>query len=484
MGPMDASVLDAVVVGAGPNGLAAAVALARAGYSVGVLEGSPKLGGGCRTAELTLPGFRHDVCAAVHPIGRASPFLNRLPLGEHGLEWLHPELPLAHPFDDGSAAVLRRDLGETAAGLGEDGARYEELFGPIVSDWPQLLPEILGPLRVPRHPLVMARFGLPALRSVAGLCRGQFKGPHARALLAGISAHALVPLDGPATASFGLVMGAAGHVSGWPVARGGSQAIVESLASLLRSLGGWLETGRPVRSLRDVPPSRVVLFDLTPRQVLAICGDQLPAGYRERLGAYRYGPGSFKIDYALSGPIPWTAEPCRRAGTVHLGATLEEMIESERAIHEGRVSGRPYVLVAQQSLVDPSRAPAGQHTAWVYCHVPHGSDIDMTAAVEAQLERFAPGFRDLVLARSARGPRELERYNENNIGGDINGGQQDLGQLFTRPVARSDPYATPNPRLFFCSSSTPPGGGVHGMCGYFAALSAIARLGGEPPAPL
>lgn len=476
---MNAPSLDAVVVGAGPNGLSAAVALARAGYTVKVLEGTSKIGGGCRSAELTKPGFVHDICAAVHPMGVSSPFFQRLPLGEHGLTWLHTDIPLANPFDDGSASALHRDLDVTAASLGDDGPAYKELMEPLLARWDELAPDLLGPLRPPNHPILMARFGLKALRSSAGLYRSLFRGEHARALLGGISAHALVPLDGLATASFGLVMGVVGHAYGWPVARGGSQSIVNALASYLRSLGGEIETEHVVRSMADIPPSRVVLFDLTPRQVSAICGDQLPAGYRERLAAYRYGPGSFKIDYALSGPVPWTAEVCRRAGTVHVAGTLEEMVLSERAIHEGKVVDRPYVLFAQQSVADPSRAPAGQHTGWAYCHVPHGSTIDMTSRIEAQIERFAPGFRDLVLASAARGPRQIEAYNENFIGGDINGGQQDLLQLFTRPVARVDPYSTPNPRLFFCSSSTPPGGGVHGMCGYFAALSAVDRLGGD-----
>jgi phytoene dehydrogenase-like protein len=459
--------LDAVVVGSGPNGLAAAIELARAGRSVRLLEAAETVGGGMRSAELTLPGFVHDVCSAVHALAVGSPFLRELPLPE----LVHPPAPLAHPLDDGSAVMLERSVELTAAGLdGRDGDAWLRLLGPLVSRADALLEDVLGPLRAPRHPLLLARFGLGALRSADGLARSAFRGERARGLFAGLAAHSMLPLTAPVSASFGLVLAVLGHAYGWPVVRGGSGRLAEALAEHLRSLGGEIETGRRVRSLAELPHARAVLLDVTPKQVLELAGGRLPTRYARRLGRYRYGPGAFKLDYALDGPIPWRAPECGRAATVHLGGTLDEIAASEAAPgHE-----RPFVLLAQQSLIDGTRAPGGKHTVWAYCHVPNGWSGDATEAIEGQIERFAPGFRDRVLARAAHGPAELERYDENYVGGDINGGTQDLRQLFGRPVPRLVPYSTPVPGLFLCSSSTPPGGGVHGMCGFHAARAALA----------
>jgi phytoene dehydrogenase-like protein len=467
---------DAVVVGSGPNGLAAAIAVARAGRSVLVLEGAATVGGGTRSEELTLPGYVHDVCSAVHPLVAGSPFLGTLPLADHGLELLHPDVPLAHPLDGGTAVVLDRSLEATAASIGgADGTAYTTLMEPLVRDAAKLLPVLLGPLRPPRHPMPFARFGLSAVRSASGLARSRFAERGAAALFAGCAAHSMLRLEQPISASFGLVLAMLAHSVGWPIARGGSQSIADALAAHLRSLGGEIRTSSPVETVDDLPASRALLLDLTPRQVLRIAGARLPDGYRRSLGRYRYGPGVFKLDWALDGPIPWTAPECRRAGTVHVGGTLEEIAASERAVAGGRVAERPFVLMAQPTLTDPSRAPAGKHVAWGYCHVPAGFETDMTDRIEAQIERFAPGFRDLVVGRSAMGPADVERHNPNYVGGDINGGAQDLLQLFTRPVPRLTPYATPAPGMYICSSSTPPGGGVHGMCGYHAARAALRR---------
>jgi phytoene dehydrogenase-like protein len=464
--------LDAIVVGAGPNGLAAAIELARAGCSVRVLEAAATAGGGSRSAELTLPGFVHDVCSAVHPLAVASPFLRTLPLEEHGLHWIHPPAALAHPFDDGTAALLSPSLDETAASLDDDGAAWRRLFAPLVHDADRLLADLLGPLRPPRHPLALARFGPRALLPAATLARRRFRGARARGLFAGLAAHSMLPLTSPASASFGLVLGLLGHAAGWPFPRGGSQHLADALASYLRSLGGEIATDRRVVSLDELEPARAVLLDVTPNGLLALAGERLPAPYRRRLARFRYGPGVFKLDLALDGPVPWSAPGCSNAGILHLGATLEEIAASEA--DPGR--SRPFVLVAQPSLFDGSRAPAGKHTLWAYCHVPNGSTLDMTGAIEAQIERFAPGFRERVLARSAHGPAALERENPNYVGGDINGGRQDLRQLWTRPVARASPYTTPLQGVYLCSSSTPPGGGVHGMCGYWAARAALRRM--------
>jgi phytoene dehydrogenase-like protein len=465
---------DAVVVGAGPNGLAAAIELARAGRSVLVCERAPAVGGGATTAELTLPGYRHDVCSAIHPLALGSPFLRTLPLADHGLELIEPEVQAAHPLDGGRAAVLHRSLEATAAGLGgRDGEAYAGLLRPFADGWDDLAPIVLGAPRPPRHPLLAARFARSGMRGAAGLAAATFRSDAGRALLAGTGAHSMRPLDRPPTAGFALVLLALGHAVGWPVARGGSQAIADAMAAYLRALGGEIQTGHEVRSLTDVPPSKAVLLDVTPRQLVSICGSELPSRYRAALGRYRYGPGVFKVDYALEAPVPWAAEAARRAGTVHVGGTLPEIAASEATVVGGGHPERPYVLVAQQSLVDPGRAPNGHHTLWAYCHVPNGSAVDMTAAIERQIERFAPGFRGGVLARSVRGPAVLEAENPNYVGGDINGGAADLRQVLARPVLRAAPHATPNPRIFLCSSSTPPGGGVHGMCGYHAARAAL-----------
>ncbi len=467
---------DALVVGAGPNGLSAAIAIAQTGHSVLVVESRDTVGGGARTAELTLPGFLHDVCSAIHPLAVGSPFLSTLPLSEHGLEWVHSPSPLAHPLDDGTAVMMERSVDETANGLGSDASSYRKLFAPLVRNWDKLSSDVIGPLRLPRHPLLTAHFGLLGLRSAVSVAQSHFEGERARALFAGIAAHSVLPLERPISAAVGLVLGASGHAVGWPMPRGGAQRIADSLASHLTSLGGRIETGVTVESLDNVPDADVTLLDVTPRQVVSIAGDSLPDRFRRKLEAYRYGPAAFKVDWALDGPVPWTAPECARAGTVHLGGTMAEVAHSEREVWNGRHPERPFVLLAQQSLFDPSRAPEGKHTAWAYCHVPNGSDFDMTGRIEEQIERFAPGFRERILARSIRPPAALEEYNPNLVGGDIGGGVQDLGQLFSRPVSMFDPYSIPSTEIFICSSSTPPGGGVHGMCGYFAAQSALRRL--------
>ncbi len=463
---------DGVVIGSGPNGLAAAIVLARAGRSVLVLEAEERIGGGTRSSELTLPGFLHDVCSAVHPMAVASPFLRTLPLHEHGLKWIHPPYPLAHPFDDGGAAILDHSIEKTCQSLGVDGNAYRKLVGPLEAQWDLLAETILGPIGVPKNPLVMARFGIHALQPASRLARSSFKSESARALFAGLAAHSVMPLGAWGTSAIGLVLAGAAHVKGWPIPKGGSQQIAEAMASYLRSLGGEILTGTRVRSLKDLPPSRIVLCDLSPRGLLQIAGENFPSGYRRALAKFRHGPGVFKVDWALRGPIPWLAEQCRQAGTVHLGGTLSEIARSEREPWRNEISERPFVLLAQPSLFDPSRAPAGCHTAWAYCHVPNGSEYDMTDRIEAQVERFAPGFREQILARSTRSPAQMERENSNLVGGDITGGANTLRQLFLRPTRRL--YATPMKGLFLCSASTPPGGGVHGMCGYHAAMRALA----------
>ena len=462
---------DAIVIGSGPNGLAAAIELARGGRSVIVYEAEETIGGGARSAELTLPGFVHDVCSAVHPLALASPFFRTLPLAAHGLEWIQPPAPLAHPFDDGTAAVLERSIEQTSETLGGDAEAYRRLMMPLTASWEHLAPALLGPLRWPRHPLALARFGIRALRSARSLAEHFFKGERARALFAGLAAHSMLPLEQVATAAFALVLGVTGHRVGWPVPRGGSQRITDALVSYLRSLGGEIVTGSRVESVDELPPSRAVLCDVTPRQMLRLAGHRLSDSYRRKLARYRYGPAAFKMDWALDGPIPWQAAECARAGTVHLGGAFAEIASSERASAKGEHAEKPYVLVAQPSLFDSTRAPAGKHTAWAYCHVPNSSTFDMTERIENQIERFAPGFRGRVLARKVTTPAGLERHNANLVGGDINGGAQDIRQLFLRPTVRL--YSTTAKGLYICSSSTPPGGGVHGMCGHFAARAAM-----------
>jgi len=465
---------DGVVIGSGPNGLAAAIVLARAGRSVLVIEAEEQIGGGTRSGALTLPGFTHDVCSAVHPMAVASPFLRTLPLFEHGLEWIYPPYALAHPFDDGTAATLEHSLENTCQTLGVDGNGYRKLVGPLAAQWSLLEEYILGPIRVPRHPLAMARFGMHALQPASHLAKSSFKSESARALFAGLAAHSIMPLESWGTSAIGLVLAAAAHVRGWPIPKGGSQRIADALVSYLRSLGGEILAGVRVRSLKDLPTAGIVLCDLSPRGLLQIAGESLPASYRRALSRFQHGPGVFKVDWALRGPIPWIAPNCRQAGTVHLGGTLSEISRSEREPWKNEISERPFVLLTQPSLFDPSRAPAGCHTAWAYCHVPSGSEFDMTDRIESQVERFAPGFRELILGRSTRSPALLERDNSNLIGGDITGGANSLRQLFLRPTRRL--YATTVRGLFLCSASTPPGGGVHGMCGYHAAMRALASV--------
>jgi phytoene dehydrogenase-like protein len=469
--------LDAVIIGSGPNGLAAAIALARAGRIVLVLEAADEIGGGTRTAELTRPGFVHDVCSAVHPMGILSPFFRQLPLEDHGLDWIHPSASIAHPMDGGDAVLLHRSLDRTAERLGRDGAAWRRLIRPFLKRPHALLADVLAPLRIPDHPVQMLRFGACGVFSANRLARILFRETPARALFAGCAGHSVLPLTSPLTAALGLLFAITGHVVDWPVARGGSAAIPAALASYLRSLGGRIETGRRVRRMAEIPPSRIVLFDTSPEQLSAIAADALPAGYRRRLARYRYGPGVFKLDWALDGPIPWRDPACLEASTIHVGGTLEEICASERDMYRGRHADRPYLIVCQQSQFDPSRAPEGRQTGYAYCHVPFGSDVDMTGPIERQIERFAPGFRDRILARHAMGPAWLERHNPNYKGGTITGGVADAFQLWSRPVARLDPYSTPNPRLFICSAATPPGGGVHGQCGYWAAQSALRQLG-------
>ena len=468
--------LEAIVIGSGPNGLAAAITLARAGRSVRVFEAQPTIGGATRSQELTEPGFIHDICSTVHALAALSPFLQTLPLAAHGLELVHPPAPFAHPFDDGTAVVVERSVDETAAGLGTaDGREYRRLVAPFAARAADLMEAVLGPIGF-RHPLLMARFGFTAVRSASSLAHGRFRDERTRATLAGAAAHSMVPLDFATTAGYGLGLIVAAHAVGWPVARGGSQQVANALASYLRSLGGEIVTDTRVDSLAQLPSSRLVLADVTPRQFLRIAGDRAPERYRRRMTGYRYGPGVFKMDWALNAPVPWRARECARAGTLHLGGSFDEIAEGERAAWEGRLHDKPYVLLVQPTVCDSSRAPAGKHTLWGYCHVPNGATTDMSAPIEAQIERFAPGFRDCIIARHAMPPAEMERRNANLVGGDIGGGACDLAQMFWRPVFSLHPYATPVKNVYLCSASTPPGIGVHGMCGHYAARAALNGL--------
>jgi phytoene dehydrogenase-like protein len=466
---------DAIIVGSGPNGLSAAIAMQQQGLSVLLLEGKDTIGGGLRSGQLTLPGFIHDICSAIHPLAEGSPFFNKLPLEQFGLTYLQPALQAAHPFDDGPAAILDTSLDKTIQSLGNDGEAYRQLIAPLLKDWPLLAPDILGPLRFPDHPLLMAKFGLKGLLPATQLLK-RFKGKEAKALFAGMAGHSMLPLSSLTTSAVALVLLINGHLRGWPVPKGGSMAIANALGDYFRSLGGEIVTGVYVRSLNELPPARAVLLDVTPKQLLTIAGERFSSLYKWQLQHYRYGMGVFKVDWALDGPVPFTDEACRRAGTVHLGNTMEEIASSEYKAANGQHAEHPFVLLAQQSLFDDTRAPAGKHTIWGYCHVPNGSSVDMTDAIEKQVERFAPGFRDLILGKHVMNTVQMENYNPNYVGGDINGGVLDITQLYTRPALRWSPYNTSAKGIYVCSSATPPGGGVHGMCGFHAAKKALKDI--------
>lgn len=470
---------DAVIIGSGPNGLAAAIHLAQNGLSVLIVEAKETIGGGVRSAELTLPGFTHDICSAIHPLAVASPFFRTLPLEKYGLEFINPPASLAHPLDDGSAAMLRQSIAETVSQFGEDAVNYQKLVAPFVENWEKVAPDILAPLRIPNHPFLLAGFGLKAFRSAESFVKSYFSGEKTRALFAGNAAHSMIPLEDLPSAAFGLVLLLTAHSVGWQFPRGGAQQITNAIAAHFLALGGKIETNFEVKNIDEIPSARAVLFDLTPRQIIKIAGHRLSESYKRRLGKFKYGAGAFKIDFALSEPIPWRAGECAEAGTVHLGGTFEEIALAERERELGKISEKPFVLVAQNSLFDTTRAPAGKQTAWAYCHVPNGSTADMTDAIENQIERFAPGFRDCILAKSVMSPAALENHNPNYIGGDINGGAGTVSQLFTRPIVKINPYSMPFKDFYICSSSTPPGGGVHGMCGFHAAQTALSKTFGK-----
>lgn len=464
----------ACVIGSGPNGLSAAIVLAQAGMQVKVFEAEAVAGGGVRTMELTLPGFRHDFGSAVYPLGAGSPFFSTLPLTDYGLEWVHSPAPLAHPFDDGTAMVLERDLHEAAIPLGEDGRVWRNLTQPFVERWTDFAAGALrSPLSVPRHPLLMARFGVHALFSARHIAK-HFKNERTRALFAGMAAHSFLTLDSTLSGAFGLIMAISAHAVGWPIARGGAQALTDALCRHLEKLGGAITTSAPVESIKQFAAEDLLVFDVSPAQLLHIAGSRLSPSYKSQLERFRRGPGVFKADFALSSPIPWRARECARATTVHIGGSFNEIAASESEMRAGQPAARPFVLLSQPSLFDPTRAPAGKHTAWAYCHIPNGSTVNMLESIENQIERFAPGFRDCVIARRSFSPNELQSMDSNLGGGDISGGDMELAQFLFRPTWRG--YATSDPQIYLCSSSTPPGGGVHGMCGYHAAQLALRRM--------
>lgn len=466
---------DAVVIGSGPNGLTAGICLAQAGLSVLIVEAADEIGGGMRSAELTLPGFTHDICSTIHPLAIASPIFKTFPLEKYGLEFIQPSASLAHPLDDGTAVLLKTSIEETAENLGDDAENYKKMVEHLVRNWDKLAPDILAPLRIPNHPFLLAGFGLKAFRSARGLTESYFSTERAKALFAGNAAHSMLSLEDSPSAAFGLVLLLSAHAVGWGFPIGGSQKLADALAKYFVSLGGKIQTGNRVENIDDLPESRTILLDITPKQIIKIAGHRLPDSYKKRLENYKYGAGVFKMDFALSDPVPWKAKECFEAGTVHLGGTFDQIAEAESCVANGNIAEKPYVLLAQTSLFDKTRTPNSKHTAWAYCHVPNGSTVDMTEKIEDQIERFAPGFRDCILAKSIKTPQDLENYNPNYIGGDINGGAGNLAQLFTRPVAKINPYAIPAKGLYICSSSTPPGGGVHGMCGYHAAKTVLTQ---------
>ena len=476
--------LDAVVVGSGPNGLAAAIELARQGAQVKILEASPTIGGGMRSSELTLPGFVHDVCSAVHPLGILSPFFKKLPLEDFGLAWAKPAASVAHPLDDEPAAMLYQSLEKTGDNLETDGESWKNIFAPLLNKPEELFEDILGPLSIPDHPFLMARFGLPGLRPAVGFSKSKFSGRRARALFSGCAGHSILPLEKPLTTAVGLLFALSGHMEDWPVAVGGSSKIAEALGAYFEFLGGTIQCSAKISHVGELPDARVVLFDTDPLQMASIAESVLPSGYLKRVRNYRFGPGVFKLDWALDGPIPWKDPNCLEASTVHVGGTMEEVAASERDAWNGKHSENPFLILCQQSQFDLTRAPDGKHTGYAYCHVPAGSTQDMTESIERQVERFAPGFRDCILGRHTTSTSDLFSYNPNYVGGAIAGGVSDVTQIFTRPVARLNPYTTPNSRIFICSASSPPGGGVHGMCGYHAAVTALKRMHRFEPGPL
>ena len=464
---------DAIIIGSGPNGLAAGIRLAIEGLRVKIIEAKPTIGGGMRTAELMETGTYHDICSAIHPMAVSSPFFKRLPLHEYGLKWIHPPNPAAHPLDDESA-VLYKDLSKTAFHLGIDEKTYKSIVLPIAENWETLSLDLLSPLQFPDNPLKMAGFGLKGLQP-ASLFKSKFKTEKAKALFAGMAAHSILPMNSMATTAIALVFFATAHTEGWPLPEGGSQSLANAMAGYFRALGGEIETSNKIKRYEDIPNTNALLFDLTPFQVSEIMGDHFPRSYQKKLAKYRYGSGAFKMDYILSEPVPWKDPECRKAGTVHVGGTFEEIAQSEKSISKGIHAEKPFVLVAQQSLFDPKRTSKNRQTLWAYCHVPNGSEVDMSSAIDDQIERFAPGFKDTIISKVSMNTSDFEEYNANYIGGDINGGKQDLCQLFSRPVSFRNPYATPLKGIYFCSSSTPPGGGVHGMCGFHAANLVLKR---------